>query len=303
MKEIKTQTVYICPETGKKCRSKAEAQRSAEAAIKAKEEARIAAEQAKLVEASNLEKCDWLRLNLENVEDIPALMTQKAKEFWGIDFEVKIRVWFGEVSNSHHAPIGKKTNWSGRDNEYPKSFPGWSGQIVGSIKNYKVKKNGSDSVSGLLFGDYNRTMGFRGFHTGTGCPGSLHGEYPMDIGFSFFLEDFPLLKSKYDRFQKDAKVIYDYNEGLLDVVYEGKDLANKQKEVLDLDSQIRELSSKRYQLYKKFKDDYVSDHMKETPAISSDYADLQGMFTSYYRENDKINFLTPQAIENMSFDS
>ena len=125
----------------------------------------------------------------------------------------------------------------------------------------------------------------------------------MDIGFYFFLEDFPLLKAKYDRFQKDAKVIYDYNEGLLDVVYKGKNLADKQKEVLDLDKQIRELSSKRYQLYKKFKDDYISSHMIETPAISSDYADLQGMFTSYYSDRNKINFLTPESVESMSEDS
>ena len=71
MKEIKTQTVYLCPETGKKCRSRAEAERSAAAAIKAKEDAAIAAEQKKLAEKSNPEKKDWIRLNLTNIEDIP----------------------------------------------------------------------------------------------------------------------------------------------------------------------------------------------------------------------------------------
>ena len=50
MKEIKELKVYICPETGKKCRSRAEAERSAAAAIKAKEDAVIAAEQKKLAE-------------------------------------------------------------------------------------------------------------------------------------------------------------------------------------------------------------------------------------------------------------
>ena len=76
MKEIKTQTVYICPETGKKCRSRAEAERSAAAAIKAKEEAAIAAEQKRLQDQSNAAKKDWVRLNVTNIEDIPKLIKE-----------------------------------------------------------------------------------------------------------------------------------------------------------------------------------------------------------------------------------
>ena len=105
MKEIKEVKVYICPETGKKCRSRAEAERSAAAAIKAKEDAVIAAEQKKLAEKSNLEKKDWIRLNATNVSEIENLIVQKAKEFWGFDCEVDINVTFGQVSNSHGAPI------------------------------------------------------------------------------------------------------------------------------------------------------------------------------------------------------
>ena len=113
MKEIKTQTVYLCPETGKKCRSRAEAERSAAAAIKAKEDAAIAAEQKKLAEKSNLENKDWIRLNLTNIEDIPKPVKEKAKEFWGIDCKIEVDVSFGNVSNSHGAPLNKKCNWSG----------------------------------------------------------------------------------------------------------------------------------------------------------------------------------------------
>ena len=61
MKEIKTQTVFICPETGKKCRSRAEAERSAATAIKAKEDAAIVAEQKRLQDQSNAAKKDWVR--------------------------------------------------------------------------------------------------------------------------------------------------------------------------------------------------------------------------------------------------
>ncbi len=82
MKEIKTQTVYICPETGKKCRSRAEAERSAAAAIKAKEDAVIAAEQKKLAEKSNLEKKDSGDLHqrrLTYAQQIKRKIHQKSK--------------------------------------------------------------------------------------------------------------------------------------------------------------------------------------------------------------------------------
>ena len=297
MKEIKTQTVYICPETGKKCRSKAEAERSAKAAVKAKEEAKLAAEQAKLIETSNLEKCDWLRLNLTDIESLPTLITQKAKEFWNIDLEVSIKVSFGSVSNSHGAPIGRKKNWSASDKNYPTSFPGWYGQIVGKVKNFQKKKNGCDSVSGLFFNPYSKTMGFRGFHTSSGCPGDLGGGYPMDIGFYFFLEDFPLLVAKYERFVQNQEIINLYNDKLWEMVDKAITLADNEKEVTDLDTQIEELTHKRGNLFKKFKENYISEHFEKPPVISDDYTSLQNMFVSNYNYRGKVNFHTPETVE------
>lgn len=281
MKEIKTQTVYLCPETGKKCRSRAEAERSAAAAIKAKEDAAIAAEQKKLAEKSNLENKDWIRLNLTNIEDIPKLVKEKAKEFWNIDCEISIRVSFGNVSNSHGAPLNKKTNWSGRDKDYPTSFLGWSGQIKGTISNYKKSKNSSESVNSLLFNNYTGGRGFRGFHTSSGCPGDAEGQYPMDIGFYFFLEDFPKLVESYELFNTEYQKIIDYKEAVAQCNTKAKDYSNSQPDVNELKNQIFELNLKLEKLTTQHREKYILDNPVASPTLDSRLEDLKKVFKSY----------------------
>jgi hypothetical protein len=294
MKEIKEVKVYICPETGKKCRSRAEAERSAAAAIKAKEDAVIAAEQRKLAEKSNLEKKDWVRLNATNVSEIENLIVQKAKEFWGFDCEVDINVTFGQVSNSHGAPIGEKTNWSSHNKNYPTSFLGWSGRIIASIKNYKKSKNSSESVSSLLFGNYGGGVGFRGFHTSSGCPGDAGGQYPMDIGFYFFLQDFPKLVESYELFKIEYQKIIDHKINLQSQNEAASRYADSRQDVLDLEAQAYELSKKANILKSQHSQKYILDNPVQAPTIAPQLDTIKENFRSYYGYGEFRNYYEDQ---------
>ena len=282
MKEIKELKVYICPETGKKCRSRAEAERSAAAAIKAKEDVIIAAEQNKLAQESNVEKKDWVRLNATDVADIAKLIEEKAKEFWGIESIIDINVTFGQVSNSHGAPIGKKTNWSGQNKDYPTSFLGWSGRIKGSLINYKSTKKHMESVGDILFNQYGTATGFRGFHTSSGCPGSIVGDNPMNIGFYFFLEDFPKLAESYELFKTELQKIIDHKGKLQSQDDAANSYANCSQDVLDLEAKAHKLSKKASILKSQHSQKYILDNPVEAPTIDPQFNTIKENFSSYY---------------------
>lgn len=144
-------------------------------------------------------KSDYIRLNLTSVQDFPHMFIEKSMEFYGIEIsELMVKVSYSDVSNSHGCPINGVTNWGGRLENQPRSYPGWSGNIK---FNSKSKKNNRD-----FFLD--SPIKFRGFHTGAGCPGRIN-EYKTDIAFYFFLEDFPILKKNKEKhkilgsFEKD----------------------------------------------------------------------------------------------------
>jgi len=281
MKEIKEVKAYICPETGEKYLSRAEAERSAAAVIKAREEKRIAAEQKKLAEQSNLEKQDWIRLNATNIEEIPQLIEQKAKEFWGINCKVKIDVSFGKVSNSSNAPFGKKTNWSGENKNYPTSFLGWRGKIVAHFSNYKKKAGHFDySISNVLFCENGRGIGFKGFYTGTGCPGDIGGEYPMDIGFSFFLEDFPKLAESYKLFKKEYQKVLDNKEDVRHLMSKAEMAVNTHQGVNKIADQIFNLNMELEQLKEEVRKKYILDNPVAPAKIDPRLEGLKEIFKS-----------------------
>jgi hypothetical protein len=290
MKEIKEVKVYICPETGKKCRSRAEAERSATAAIKAKEDVIIAAEQNKLAQESNLEKKDWVRLNATDVTDVAKLIEEKAKEFWGIESIIDINVTFGQVSNSHGAPIGKKTNWSRQNKDYPTSFFGWSGRIKGSLINYKSTKKHMESVGDILFNQYGTATGFRGFHTSSGCPGSIAGDNPMDIGFYFFLEDFPKLAESYELFKTEAQKIIDYKDKLNNQDVSCNCYIDSRQDIIDLKDQVCKLQIQIGELRNKHSRKYALDNPVEAPTIDPQFNTIKENFRSYYEYGELREF-------------
>jgi len=135
-------------------------------------------------------KADYIRLNLSSVCDFPQMFIDKSKEFYDVeisDFEIDVK-YYEHVSNSHGCPINGVTNWGGRIENAPRNYPGWTGHISFFAQNNK--NTHVDYASNMLFNSYG--YGFRGFHTGGGCPGRIN-EYKTNIGFYFFLEDFPIL--------------------------------------------------------------------------------------------------------------
>lgn len=38
-------------------------------------------------------------------------------------------IHYGDVSNTHECPVGGETNWGGRDEDKPQSYPGWRGRV------------------------------------------------------------------------------------------------------------------------------------------------------------------------------
>ena len=116
-----------------------------------------------------------------------------------IEFSKTPRVGFedlAQVCNSHAAPIGKKTNWGGRDTNEPTSYFGWEGSVEGTIKGPKTKVEGrleEPEFFGLFGRGFCRLpVMIEGFHTGSGT-GGPH----FNCQFSFFLDDFPKMKENY----------------------------------------------------------------------------------------------------------
>lgn len=86
--------------------------------------------------------------------------------------------WNDHISNSHHAPIGKKTNWGGMDENEPRNYPGWHGNIkyLTSEHSTGTYEHGSDMWEGT------------GIHPGTG---GYTSNYYYDL--KLFAADWPAM--------------------------------------------------------------------------------------------------------------
>jgi hypothetical protein len=189
--------MFECPKTGKLFKTKSGALKSAK-----RETERLAVIEAERKKAAipderREEMSNFIRLNLSSIGDLKEMLVTKAKEFYGITIEnLRFRLSFGQISNSHANPINGVRNWSEEHKNLPRWYLGWGGQIIAKVTVPNLSKYASGSASDCLF----RYRGFKGFHTLGGCPGSVIGEYEMDIGFCFFLDDFPILKEKYENY-------------------------------------------------------------------------------------------------------
>lgn len=98
-------------------------------------------------------------------------------------FSVKDFRWVDHVSNSHRAPIGKATNWGGRDKNKPTGYPGWMMAIE-----YNVE--GPDTVIPYSSEAWDHT----GINTGTG--GYARNYY---FAVELFAEDWPAMADAYEK--------------------------------------------------------------------------------------------------------
>lgn len=265
--QIEKEVYFICPVTKKHFKTENEAKLSAEKALAKKEQEKFTESLQKVSEEEFLKKADWVRLNVENVSDIPALIKQKGKEFWDLDFDIKLSyLHFGEKSNSHSAPIGKKTNWSRSANE-PTTYLGWSGRVVGTVNGYKAENSSNVSVANIVFARYGN-VGFRGFYCGSGSSGEVNGGCVLDMDILFFLDDFPKLKEKYNKFVLVKEEVDLYNEGLDESRIKSNNFAFLRNDVVELDRKIDELSATKLKLVEKYSKEFFDKNKPEIPKIS-----------------------------------
>lgn len=95
-----------------------------------------------------------------------------------ISLDVKFNL---EVSNSHHAPVGKPTNWHNKP-ELPFGYPGYRGRISG--KTYTSK--------GKYLPDYKNNKYPIPLNTGSGSGSNGHWGYDIFL----FIDDFDRLQAR-----------------------------------------------------------------------------------------------------------
>lgn len=272
----KAVTMYECPISGKLFKSQRGADNHAAKLLKEKEEQAKRAELDKLTAAKKLEQKDYIRLNLRNVADLSAMIKEKAKEFWGVEADLTINVRFSRsVPNSHGAPIGERTNWSGRDKNYPTVFPGWSGQISGKVVVPKnLWTNFKPSANEWLFG----WGGFKGFHTSAGCGGDTEGKYPIDIGFYFFLQDFPLLLAQYKEYVQNLKIRADYMDASEIHDNRREHHLNTHPDTIKIEQEIEILRRKLVEVRGVLNKEYLDANPRPTAQYTPNLPDLEKNF-------------------------
>lgn len=203
------------------------------------------------------DRMNELRLNLDSIENLGPELEKQLKKHFGAVAKLEIELRFGDVSNSHSAPIGKKTNWCGRDNG-PTSYPGFQGRIRGKwLKNGRNMENKVvDSITDAL--DDSWARGIAGVNTGTGGGSNKDFEYELKI----FLADFPKLQAAYDKFQEleiansamdkqlelQAQRFSSKVEGLLK---SNTDYQNSEKRISEIHAEIEKLQKEKAKEYDK----------------------------------------------------
>jgi len=158
-------------------------------------------ERQKELNSKRVEIINNARLTATSIEDF------RQKAFYAITqlsygCKVKLRAMlfsglrFGDVSNSHSAPIGKKTNWSQRDAKLPTSYKGWYGDVTFV---YSTDTSRESRIEDIV-------ENFPALNTGSGgFIGDLYDgkrAYILRYELRLYIDDFPLIKAQYDRYQE-----------------------------------------------------------------------------------------------------
>jgi hypothetical protein len=211
---------------------------------------------------------DFIRLNLEDIDDLPQMFTDEARKHDIILDNLKINLRFVHNIVTHEAPI----------DDINGSKKGWHGTIRANV--------GTDSLisdktaTDLLFYRkwFNEKGLFRGFHTGTGSPGRLN-HFIMDIEFYCFLEDFPILKRKYDMFlAENQKHIYNIN-AQKERIKEVNEYCMNQEDVKEIDMEIAILKKKKADYINRHKEEYHRRTTLITLELTNDFPKLKKLFS------------------------
>lgn len=144
-----------------------------------------------------------IRLKAKSISHLEQLLNEYSKAT-GENLTVSLSVQFNEnVRCSHHAPIGKNTNWGSADPTQPTSYPGYEGRVE------FIKPVKSGEYAGHMFTGWTSGGKVDGIHTGSGG-----GGYEATYTCLLFVDDFPLIKEKVDKARELSKQadIFDENE-------------------------------------------------------------------------------------------
>lgn len=259
IEEIKVVARFICPETGKEFRTEQEARTSAD---NIRRDRTFKHEQGykNIIEEEIARRQNYIKANLENPADLERMIKEKAKEFWNIDFNCSIKDLVFEELIVVPAE--------------PKCFV-WRGKIVGVLP-YKGEYQ-LQNISDIMLS--NKQESFLGFHYLQGYRGVLcEDNYKVSIEFRFFLDDFPRLKEKHDKFLKESEK---YQAFLIEFYKReamANNFANTQSRILDLEYEVEELKKKISLEKDMYAKRYLANNILESPILSRDFSDSCKMF-------------------------
>lgn len=148
------------------------------------------------------------------------------------------------LSNTHNSPIGKPTNWWNKP-DIPAGYPGWGGRVTFKKHNKSGKSHVSSNDHSEIHSPY---RGILGLNTGSG--GGGYNEFTYDI--KLFLDDFPLIKEKYERQQKLLRLKKEHDDDVYNLYVKNTNndfLYNKMNiKINKIDDIISILSNKRAHL-------------------------------------------------------
>lgn len=146
---------------------------------------------------------DWILDNQEALMNAYNRLTNRYEKFFPTDEFRDIKFDFlhysDSASNTHCAPAGKPMNW-GCKPDLPRGYPGWCGNVQGSLHR-ESKHQGQYPYSDLLQ--------FLQIHTGSGGGGNANWRY----GFTIFLEEWPSLQAQVDANKaEEARIKYENDQ-------------------------------------------------------------------------------------------
>ncbi len=236
---------------------------------------------------------NYIRLNLENVADFPKMLTDKAKEFYNIDIsKLYISMFFSKIIvNSHSHPFDGIRNWD-RNPKLPLGYPGWCGRISAFVN---MKSESYASAADTLFSsEYGK---FLGFHTGTGSTGHTNGTLKMEVDFSFFVNDFPLLKNKYERYLIETAKDENNNISHKNLEISATDYAMYQSDVISYKKEIDMLNTLLINTIEHYKSDYRNKNPIKLEENSPDYKNLCENFNRIGNYVIEINMSTTPSLK------
>ena len=254
---------FLCPKCNKPWQSEEEAEVCELSCLRKDRAQKAAATKRKNAKKKLEDFRNYIRLNLESINDAPKMIEKHYKSI-GINMKItefSVR-YLDIVSNSHNAPLSGVTNWCREDDDRPLGYPGFTGQI--SFKENKIdyellkktfpnlrdveRKDATD-----IFDEHDQINSI-GFNNGCGGGGG-DGKYSYNI--KLFIDDFPIIKKKYEEWlilQEKADAYADEAQKRLDEHRERTNLFVQSDSIcIEIDKELDEFRKKVAQVEQKYK--------------------------------------------------